>query len=81
MTLKTLQKEVESGRKAVSKFELPETQFERTVRDKIACKTNLEWENDCFKHSFRILTKFPIQYPKKNTKKFGTVRKRNGVKI
>jgi len=23
----------------VSKFELPETQFERTVRDKIACKT------------------------------------------
>jgi len=25
----------------VSKFELPETQFERTVKDKIACKTYL----------------------------------------
>jgi len=26
----------------VSKFELPETKFERTVRDKIACNTHLE---------------------------------------
>jgi len=26
----------------VSKFELPETQFEGTVRHKIACKTHLE---------------------------------------
>jgi len=26
----------------VSKFELPETQFERTVKDKIACKSYLE---------------------------------------
>jgi len=26
----------------VSNFELPETQFERTVRDKTACKTYLE---------------------------------------
>jgi len=26
----------------VSKFDLPETQFERTVRDKIASKTHLE---------------------------------------
>jgi len=42
MTLKTLQKEVQSGRKAVSKFELPETQFEMTVRDKMVCKTHLE---------------------------------------
>jgi len=33
---------VQSGRKALSKFELPETQFKRTVRDKIACKTRLE---------------------------------------
>jgi len=45
----------------VSKFELPETQFERTVRDKIACKTLLEKENDCFKSISRILIKFPIQ--------------------
>jgi len=33
---------VPSGGKAVSKFELPETQFERTVSDKIHCKTHLE---------------------------------------
>jgi len=26
----------------VSKFELAKTQFERTVRDKIACRTHLE---------------------------------------
>jgi len=45
----------------MSKFELPETQFERTARDKIACKTLLEEENDCFKHIFRILIKFFIQ--------------------
>jgi len=45
----------------VSKFELTETQFERTVRDKIACKTQLERENGCFKHIFGILIKFPIK--------------------
>jgi len=32
-----------------------------TVRDKIACKTHLEWENDSFKHIFGILIKFPIR--------------------
>jgi len=32
----------QSGSRAVSKFELSETQFERTVRDKITCKTHLE---------------------------------------
>jgi len=36
------EKLVQSGRKAVSKFKLSETQFERTVRNKIACKTHLE---------------------------------------
>jgi len=51
---------VQSGRKGVSKFELPKTQFVRTVRDKIACKTHLDLDNDCFKHIFRILIKFPI---------------------
>jgi len=45
----------------VSKFDLTETQFERTVRDKIAFKTYLEWENACFKHIFWIFIKFPIQ--------------------
>jgi len=39
---KNLQNLVQSERKAVSKFELPETQFEKTVRDKIASKTHLE---------------------------------------
>jgi len=28
------------------KFEMPDTQFERTVRDKIDYKTHLEKEND-----------------------------------
>jgi len=50
-----------SSRKVVSKLKLPETQFERTVRDKIACKTCLESENDGFKYIFGILIKFPIQ--------------------
>jgi len=45
----------------VSKFKLTETQFERTVRGKIACKTHLEWENYCFNHIFGILIKLPIQ--------------------
>jgi len=45
----------------VSNFELPEIQFERTVRDKMPCKSHLEWENDCFKHIFGILFKFTIQ--------------------
>jgi len=61
MTLKTLQKEVQSERKAVSKFELPETLFERTVRYKIVCKTHLEWESYWFKYIFGIFIKFPIQ--------------------
>jgi len=39
---KTLKNVVQSGRKAVSKFELPEIQFERAVKNKIVCKTNLE---------------------------------------
>jgi len=34
---KTLQNFVQSGRKAVSKFELTETQFEKTVSGKIVC--------------------------------------------
>jgi len=32
---------VQSGGKVVSKFELTETQFDRTVRDKIPSKTHL----------------------------------------
>jgi len=44
----------------VTKFKLPETEFKKTVRDKIAWKTHLDWENDCFKHIFGILNKFPI---------------------
>jgi len=45
----------------VSKYKLSERRFEKTVRDKIACKTHLELENDNFKHIFEILNKFPIQ--------------------
>jgi len=52
----------------VSKFKVPETQFERTVRDKIACKTYLEWENYSFKHIFGILIKFSIQWHRKQYK-------------
>jgi len=39
---KTLKNLVQSERKPMSKFEMPETQFEKTVRDKIICKTHLE---------------------------------------
>jgi len=42
-------------------LKLQETQFERTVKDKITCKTHLDWENDCFKHIFGNLFKFSIQ--------------------
>jgi len=52
---------VQSGRKAVSKFKLSEIQYERTVRDKLGCKTRLDLKIDCFKYIFRILIKFPIQ--------------------
>jgi len=45
----------------VSKFAKPETQFEMTVKYKIACKTHLELENKRFKHIFKILIKFPVQ--------------------
>jgi len=45
----------------VWKFELLETQFERTVSDKIACKTHLKRENDGFKFIFGILIKFYFQ--------------------
>jgi len=58
---KILQNLVQLERKPVSKFELPEIQFERTVRDKIAYKTHLEWENDSFQHIFGILIKFSIK--------------------
>jgi len=39
---KTLQNLVQSGKEAVSKFELTKIQFERTVKNKIVCKTHLE---------------------------------------
>jgi len=45
----------------VSKFELPETQFEKTVREKTACKTHFECPNHVFKYISGIFIKFPIQ--------------------
>jgi len=62
---KTLQNLAQSGRRAMSKFELLEIQFEKTVRDKIVRKTQLVWENDYFKNIFGILIKFSIQFPEK----------------
>jgi len=44
----------------VSKFELPKSQFEMTLSNKIAWKLHLEWENDSFKYIFGIPIKFPI---------------------
>jgi len=38
---KTVQNLIRSGRKAVSKFEWPETQSQWTVREKKICKTYL----------------------------------------
>jgi len=52
----------------VSKIELTETQFERTDRDKITCKTHLELLNYDFIHIFEILVKFPIQQLQKHLK-------------
>jgi len=52
----------------VSKLEQLKTQFERTVRDKIACQTYLGKENDSFRYIFEILIKFPIQQPEKHYK-------------
>jgi len=59
---------VQSGRKAVSKFKLLETQFERTVSDKMAYKTHLGGENYSLKHIFGILIKFPTNKLKKHYK-------------
>jgi len=56
---------IKSQRKALSKFKMPETQFQRTVKDKIDYKTHLKSENDCFKYIFEILIKFPIQQHEK----------------
>jgi len=42
MSEKTLQNLVQSGKKAVSKLELTETEFKKTVKDRIAYKTHLE---------------------------------------
>jgi len=82
MTLKTLQKKVQSERKAVPKIKLSETLFERTIRDKIACKTHFEGKNVYFKHIFEILTKFSIPLIIRNiTTKFDTVRKKTAAKI
>jgi len=52
---------IQPGKKAISMFELPETQFETTVRDKIACQTHLEGENYSLRYIFGIFNKFPIQ--------------------
>jgi len=52
---------MQSMRKDMSKFQITETQFERTLRYKIAGKIHLELENDRFKHIFEILIKFPIK--------------------
>jgi len=65
---KSLKTHIQSGRKVVSKLKLTETQFERTIRNKITHKTNLEWENDSFKNIFGILIKFPTKWHKKYKK-------------
>jgi len=46
-------------------YKLSETQFEKTVKDKIACQTHLEKKNYSFKHIFGIIIEFPIQKPEK----------------
>jgi len=68
----------------MSKFELPKTQFVGTVRDKIACKTHLESENDCYTHIFGFHTQSSLNFlfdSTKNTPKFGIIREKSGVKI
>jgi len=52
-----------------------------TVKDKIAWKIDLEWENDCFRYIFGIVIKFPIEWHKKNATKLGKIREKSGVKV
>jgi len=64
----------------VSKFELPETQFERTVKVKIACKP--PWSE-----KISVLSTFSesslnfLFNNVKNTREFGTFREKSGVKV
>jgi len=77
---KTLQNLEQQGRKTVSKFELSETQFEKTARNEIACKTHLEWENDCYKHILGSLLNFLFNNLNKHYKIWNS-KGENGVKV
>jgi len=57
----------------VSKFELSETQFKRTVRDKIACKPHLEKKIIVLSTFLEFSLNF-LCNSLRNTTKFGTVR-------
>jgi len=64
----------------MSKLELPETQFERTVRDKMFVKPiwskKMTVLNPVLESSLNFLS-----YNLKNTTKFGTVREKTDVKV
>jgi len=56
----------------MSKFELTESQFERTVRDRIACKTHCSVKMTVLSTFLESSLNF-LTYNLKNTTKFGTV--------
>jgi len=64
----------------VSKFELPETQFERTVKDKIAGKSILNEKINVLSTFWEFSLNFLFDSMKKDYK-FGTVREKSGVKV
>jgi len=71
---------VQSGRKAVSKFELTETEFERTVSDKIARKPHLEKKMIVLSTFLESSLNFPSNNLG-NTTKFDAVTEKSGVKV
>jgi len=70
---------VQSERKALSKLELTETQFKRTGRDKPPGKPTWS-EKISILSTFLESSLNSLSNNRKNATKFGTVRKKSGVK-
>jgi len=64
----------------VSKFELPETLFEMTVRDKIVFKTTWSEKMTVLNTFLEPSLNF-LSNNLKNTTKFGIIKEKNGVKV
>jgi len=76
---KTPQNLLQSVKKAVSKFELPETQFERAVRDKSPVKPTWSEKNTVL--STFLGSSLNFFKPGKSTAKFATVCEKTGANV